>query len=327
MTDWKAAGHLADAHRVQNLYRKSFSSDAKSIARGRVTSALRSAGVSVVLDLWGGGSSAEDLVGLGFRVIAVENGSMRIEDKGRPVSNARKRRALAVAGTEGGYQTFWGSPQDALAAFPEIDGAYLDFCGPWTPSTRSAVIASRSLRCIAVTLAPDHDTSTGASNAHERQMAYQLFLKMAWADRPRWESMTAGGHVRRLLDYRRPTGISVFLYLLSHESVSIPSLTLAERHSTRPDKRKEHQAKKREWYHRPENHDRIIAKATARYQERRIRSRECAECGLSFGVLYAQKRYCSEVCAKKAKADQQRTRVAAKRLSGVSGTPDEAVQD
>jgi hypothetical protein len=245
MTDWKEAGRTADAHRIRDLYRASFGSPAKSVARERVIEALRAAGVTTVLDLWGGGQSALDLVAAGFRVISVDDGSMVIEDHGHKVRAARKKRALEYAAAEGGYEARFG-PADRFAA--EADGAYLDFCGPWSASARRAVTACRHMKAVAVTLTPDHDTNSGATSNLERNLAYQLFLKMCWADRPRWEYMHGGGHVRRLLDYRRGRGFSVYVYLLSHAAIKLSELKLSDRLKTRPDWRDRVNARKRAWY-------------------------------------------------------------------------------
>ena len=247
MTDWKEAGRKADAHRVRYLYRGSFGSDSKSIARKRVIEAMRAAGVTTVLDLWVGGQSAEELVAAGFRVISVDDGSMVLEDRGGPVSRARKRRALEYAAAEGGYEARFGK---AEAFAEEADGAYLDFCGPWSNATRRAVHACRHMKAVAVTLVPDHDLATGAANTLERQFAYQLFLKMAWAERPTWESMACRGGVRRLLDYRRGRGFAVFVYLLSRERLKLSVMKSSDREKTRPDIRAHHLTVKRAWYNR-----------------------------------------------------------------------------
>lgn len=247
MTDWQEAGRKADAHRVRDLYRAAFGSKSKDIARDRVIQAMRTAGVTTVLDLWGGGLSATAFVAAGFQVISVDNGSMKLVDRNKTVTKMRKRRALEYAAAEDGYEARVGNVQ-AFAS--EADGAYLDFCGPWSAGARRAVQACRHMKCVAVTLMPDHDLSTDASSRHEREMAYQLFLKMAWADKPRWQAMQTGGGVRRLLDYRRERGYSVFLYLLSHKWLRLPVVARADREKTRPDMHERHLQIKRNWYHR-----------------------------------------------------------------------------
>jgi hypothetical protein len=251
MPDMVSPGIKADAHRVRDLYRAGFQSPAKSVARDRVIAAMKAAGVTTVLDLWGGGMSAKAFVDAGFRVISVENGSMKIMDRGREVSTARKRRAFEMTAAEDGYEARWiprgGSIADIAA---ECDGAFLDFCGPWSKDARAAVEACRHMKAVAVTLVPDHDGVTNASNGLEREMAYQLFLKMAWAEKPRWAYMNAGGQVRRLTDYRRHKGPMVYVFLLSHEWLQIPYLTQRQREHQRPDMHQRHLGIKRDWYQR-----------------------------------------------------------------------------
>ena len=322
MTDWREAGRKADAHRVRDLYRGAFASDSKSIARRRVIEAMRAAGVTTVLDLWGGGVSARDLREAGFRVISVDDGSMELTDQGRPVSRARKRRALEYTAAEDGYEARFGKAETFAS---EADGAYLDFCGPWTSNTRRTVNACRHMKAVAVTLTPDHDVSTDASISFERQMAYQLYLKMAWSTTPRWSWLKGAGNVRRLLDYRRSGGFAVFLYLLSHLWLRLPVVNRQERLKTRPDMLKRRNANQRASYMR--HREEILARQRVRYRDRKGPITRTCDCGTVFeGRTNA--RFCSAQCRKLAKVLEQRQRQRRQRvLSGVSGTPDEAVKD
>jgi len=312
---------LAEAHRIRNLYRQAFGNPSKDIARGRVIAAMKAAGVTVVLDLWGGGISASALVAAGFRVISVENGSMKIVDQGRPVSADRKRHAHQVAGWEGGYETFWGTVAEAIAAFPEIDGAYLDFCGPWSSSARDAVSACRMMKCIAVTLIPGHDVSTGALDATEREMAYQLYLKMAWADSPRWAAILGQGHCRRLLDYRVPGGQIVFLYLLGHRHIKLPALTFAERAQTKPIARHRRNARIRLNYAELPIEERRRVSGSLKRGRKGPFTQLCGTCG----TLFLTQRPASVCpgCQRAHKSELQRQR----RLAAVSGTTAEAIND
>lgn len=325
MTDWPEAGRKADAHRVRDLYRGSFGSDAKTIARSRVIEAMRAADVTTVLDLWGGGMSAAELVRAGFRVISVDDGSMVLTDKDQPVSRSRKRRALEYAALEDGYEARFGKAETFAS---EADGAYLDFCGPWTASTRRAVQACRHMKAVVVTLTPDHDVSTDATSPLEREMAYQLFLKMAWSEKPRWEAITSGGHVRRLLDYRRPRGYAVFVYLLARQHLKLPALTLADRLKTRPDKRERVNTISRQWYRQLSAERK---QAIYRRQQARLgigpKDRICPQCDLPFVKLPQDRgrKYCSDACSKEAHYRQSRARL--ERLAAVSGTAAEAVKD
>ena len=246
MTDWKEAGRKADAHRVRDLYRSAFGSDSKSIARKRVIEAMRAAGVTTVLDLWGGGQSAEELVAAGFRVISVDDGSMVLEDRGGPVSRARKRRALEYAAAEGGYEARFGKAETFAH---EADGAYLDFCGPWALGAKRAVQACRHMKAVVVTLVPDHDAFSGAIGELEREFIYQLVLKMAWSARPRWEWMAGKGNVRRLMTYRRSRGFGVFVYLLSASQLRLRPISMKERLVIDPEARTRYNAKSLANYH------------------------------------------------------------------------------
>jgi hypothetical protein len=320
-TDWREAGYRADAKRVLNLYRRSFDNDAKRLARHRSVEALQAAGVQTVVCLWGGGYDAESLVAAGFRVIAVDNGSMRVTDGDREVSQERKRRALQYAAASGGYEWRWGDVRRFLG---EADGALLDFHGPWAKDKRLIVSAARHMTAVVVVLVPSHDVSADASSAHERQMAYQLFLKMAWADRPRWQAITAGGHVRRLTDYHEDQGRHVFVYLMARQHIQVPALKSTERIKMRRDLADRKRASQRAWYHRPENRDRIIAKTSARKAALRKGPflRECG-CGTSFVSLMPTSRYCSTECRQAYKTEAQRIR----RMAAVSGTAAEAISN
>lgn len=267
MTDWREAGHKADAKRVLNLYRTSFDNDAKRLARSRSIEALRAAGVATVVCLWGGGLDAEELLAAGFRVIAVDNGSMQLFDGPNEVSTERKRRALKYAAEAAGYEWRWGNVARFLS---EGDGALLDFHGPWGKDKRLIVSAARPMTAVVVVLVPSHDTSSDASSAHERQMAYQLFLKMAWADRPRWEAITASGHVRRLTDYHEDQGRHVFVYLLGRKHVRLTAMSGPQRMKMRRDVAERKRATQRAWYMRPENRQRIIDKQIERKRARRL---------------------------------------------------------
>jgi len=319
MTEKVSGAPLAEAHRIRNLYRLAFGNQSKTIARRRVIDALKAAEVQVVIDLWGGGISAEELVAAGIRVISVENGSMKIEDQGLPVSADRKRWAHIVSGQEGGYETFWGEVWEAVAAYPEATGAFLDFCGPWTATTKRAVEACRAMDAVLVTLVPVHDEETSGWTPLEREMSYQLVLKMAWAERPRWAMIVGIGSVRRLLDYRNPGRVAVLLYLLSHRWLTLPVVPIADRLVTRPDMKERRKASQRSWYQRPENRERILAKQAAKWTKAGPFQCIC-DCATEFASSRHAK-YCSATCRLNARTKAQRER----KLAAVSGTTAEAV--
>lgn len=263
-TDWRDAGLRADAKRVLNLYRRSFDNAAKRIARSRAIEALKAAGCQTVVVLWGGGLDAEELVAAGFRVIAVDNGSMELRDGDRLVSTERKRRALQYAAAAGGYEWRWGDVHRFLG---EADGALLDFHGPWSKGARLAIQAARHLTAVVVTLTPSHDLSTDATSAEERQMAYQLFLKMWWADKPRWEAITANGHVRRLTDYHEDQGRTVFVYLLARRHIRLSVMNDWERKQMRRDKLEVKRAQQRAYYHRLTDEEKATHQARSRHND------------------------------------------------------------
>ena len=73
-TDWRAAGIKADAHRVISEIRSSYTARPKEAVRVRAIKFLASRQPDRVLDAWGGGLSADLLVGAGLRVLSVDDG-------------------------------------------------------------------------------------------------------------------------------------------------------------------------------------------------------------------------------------------------------------
>lgn len=222
-----------DARAVRALYGTAFSSPAKAVARTRAIATLKAAGVTTVLDLWGGGTSALELVAAGFRVISVEDGSMTIVDaSGEAVCTDRKKRALALAGIEGGYETRWGS----VARFAhESDGALLDFCGPWSRAVRESVVACRKHKAVIVTLMTDHDINTEATTQNDRLAMYKAVLKYHASDGT--AKGIAAQPCRLLCHYRRLGGQPVWLFLLAHRRLPIKIMTSAERLAISPEYR------------------------------------------------------------------------------------------
>lgn len=246
-TDWRAAGRLADARRVQNLLRQRYRADAKSVARRRVAEALLVAGGTRCLDLWGGGSSAALLTQSGLSVIAVENGSQAVSDeRGSDITRVRLQRAMTNAAEQDHYEVRWGR---AARFAHEADVAFLDFCGPWAREPRLTVAACRHMKAIAVTLLPDHNT-TDASTLDEVHLAYSAYLKAA----------SGGMVVRRLLRYKRPTGQAVFVYLLTPKRIALPKFDWRETRQLDP-----------------EAFRRQNAESTRRYRERMRQSPEWIE--------------------------------------------------
>jgi hypothetical protein len=107
------------------------------------------------------------------------------------------------------------------------------------------------MTAVVVTLTPSHDLSTDATSAQERQMAYQLFLKMSWSRQPTWKAITSEGHARRLTDYHEDHGRNVFVYLLARRHIKLPTtLDVNARMKMRKDTRDRVLAVKRAYYSR-----------------------------------------------------------------------------
>jgi hypothetical protein len=237
MTDWTAAGRKAwetrqlnDAHRVRDLYRAAFGGIPKSAARGRAIDVLKRAGGTVVLDLWGGGLSALELMAAGFRVIAVDDGSMPLVDgDGRSVSNVRKMRALRVTAEEGGYEWRWGKAAKFMA---EADCALLDFCGPLSSEVYRTIEAVRHMKAAIVTLMTDHDIVTGAVNQSVRRVMYEAALRLATMETSRkthgglWRN-TGWKSTRLLCTYRRAGRQPVWLFLLAPHRIKTGATPVA----------------------------------------------------------------------------------------------------
>jgi predicted nucleic acid-binding Zn ribbon protein len=334
-------GIRADATKVIAAYRRSFVGMGKTLARRRVVEAFHAAGATVVLDLWGGGLSARELIAAGFKVVCVESGSMELEIGGRTVSAVRKRRAFEIDAMDAGFIPFWGSAAAALAAFPDIDAAFLDYCGPWSGPARETIHAARHLKIVTVTLMPHHDISTGATSIQERQLAYQLFLKMAWAKAPRWGYMSSSG-CRILTDYDTAKRRRATVYLLG-ASVRLKAMDINERSKMREDMYDRHRGYQLKFYQGLNAGERQAFAARNRHNDHLRRGvgprKPCPICGEYREVLclvcqsqvcgYKGNRYCSTACAKSAKADRQRARrpVTFRRLAAVSGTTAEAIKD
>lgn len=299
-TDWREAGRRSDATRVLRLYRRAFDNDAKRLARTRAIEALKASGARTVVVLWGGGLDAEELVAAGFGVIAVDNGSMTITADGREVSTLRKRRALQYAAEAGGYQWRWGDVDRYLS---EGDGALLDFHGPWSKAGRRAIQAARHMTAVVVTLTPSHDVSADATSALERQMAYQLFLKMSWSDNPRWKAITSNGHVRRLTDYHEDQGRHVFVYLLARKHVRLLPMDSNQRVKMRRDFKAAVKRRSAAYYLRNREAIRLRDNEARRKGPFHL---TCANCDLGFvSDHHPNTRYCSPACRHSAKMARQ----------------------
>lgn len=230
----QAARQLNDAHYVRDLYRKAFQGTPKGAARSRAIAVLKAAGGTVVLDLWGGGLSALELMAAGYRVIAVDDGSMPLTDAdGHDISKARKKRALRITAEEDGYEWRWGKA--AKYAF-EADCALLDFHGNLGIEVYRTVKACYHMKAVIVTLMTDHEAKTGLNRREFgaltqpiRRIQYEATLRFATMGPSRkthgglWRN-TGWKSTRLLCTYRRAGRQPVWLFLLApHRIVTGPT--------------------------------------------------------------------------------------------------------
>jgi hypothetical protein len=145
--DHKAAGQKADATIIANLVRDNYSNPAKDAIRRWVTLELLAVQPTLVLDLWGGGRSAEELTAAGLSVLSIDDG------RGFPAEIAKPRikRALTIKAEVGGYRSAWGS---AAKYAPECDAAWIDFMGHLCGDTIRILRACRHMKALAITLMP-----------------------------------------------------------------------------------------------------------------------------------------------------------------------------
>ena len=149
MTTW-TAGYKADATKVVAALQARYANQTKNPVRSWAIAEMAAAGVTTIVDLWGGELSAIEEVAAGMSVISVDNGQDAL-DLG--FSAARTRRAMTVRGEAGGYRTGWVSKRRGLAPFlAQADGAFLDFMGHPCPETIRALEACRHMKALAVTL-------------------------------------------------------------------------------------------------------------------------------------------------------------------------------
>ena len=202
MTDWRAAGQLADAHRVRDLARAAYGSSGKTYARSCAVRFMRTHSRGVVLDLWGGGTSADALTDTGLDVLSVEDG--RWLKSGLGISGIRAKRALAQSGKEGGYRTDWGP---AAKYARDCDAAFYDLCGHWCPDVRRLLQASSHMTAIAITLMPERVAIGKNLTPSEWRVAYGALLK----------ACLHTFSMRAYRTYRRDDGQRVFVFHLLHK--------------------------------------------------------------------------------------------------------------
>lgn len=165
-------GIKADATVVREAARGRFESEAKTAVRMRALTALRRMGVERPLDLWGGGKSAELMLAAGMKPLSIDDGRLA-----GLIGIARPRflRAMTVSGELAGYETATGTIRKHAAL---CDGAFLDFCGHWSPSVASAIRSCRHMKGLVVTLMPER-TAFGRLSLEEWVVAYSALLSFS----------------------------------------------------------------------------------------------------------------------------------------------------
>jgi hypothetical protein len=248
-TDWRAAGHRADASRIRSVLQEKFAGLAKTVVRQEVASYLKAAGVERPLDLWGGGLSAEVLVAEGMRPIVVDDAraaDIVAEAIGQRVTKPRFLRAMQLSGEAGGYETRTG----AIATHAvDADGAFLDFCGHWSSQVGRALRACSHMKAIAVTLMPER-TPLGQLSLDDWKVAYTALIEKA-----------TGMPVRRAWVYvRNDSGQRAIVFMLRASRVSsdqTPEAVKARRaeylrsYKALPDTKARDREREREYLARP----------------------------------------------------------------------------
>jgi hypothetical protein len=184
------AGQKADATIVVNAVRDRYSNPAKDAIRTWVIRELQAAEPTLVLDLWGGGRSADEMTAAGLPVLSVDDGR-GFADFG--ITKMRARRALEIKAEQGGYRAGWG----AVAKYaPECDAAWLDFMGHLCGETVRVLESCRGMKAVAITLMPDR--MAGVAN-----LPVETWIAMYRAAFELHTGMTIRRYVKK---YRRETG-------------------------------------------------------------------------------------------------------------------------
>jgi choline dehydrogenase-like flavoprotein len=189
-----SAGLRADATKVVSMS-EIFRNPAKDAIRSWVISEIKATEPTLVLDLWGGGRSADEMTAAGLSVLSVDDG------RSFDVSKARVKRALMLKAEAGGYRGEWGSAAKYAA---ECDAAWLDFMGHLCGDTIRILKQCQHMKKIAVTLMP------------ERMGGVEKLSVETWAEMYRAviEFYTGMG-VQMVRKYRRESGQWVLVLLAS----------------------------------------------------------------------------------------------------------------
>lgn len=196
MTDWRAAGQLADAHRITNQLRSFYATPTKARIRNAAVRWLQSQKVGLVADLWGGGASAEAMVKAGLAARSIDDGRQG-QDMG--FSRGRVQRALMTAAMEAGYEARFGAAHNNMT---DCDGAWLDFCGHWSPEMSRTLRSCRGMKAVVLTVMPER-TPLGRLDTEEWVLALVSLAEAA-----------SGLGVAQVRRYKRASDLPAFVLFM-----------------------------------------------------------------------------------------------------------------
>lgn len=164
-----------EAHRVRDLIRDRYSNPTKDRIRSWIVAEIRAVQPTLVLDLWGGGLSAEEMTAAGLSVLSVDRADGFSEHH---VSAEQGKSALAFCGQESGYRTGWVPTNGSVSKFArECDAAWWDFMGHLAPDKIRALKASRHMKMIVVTLMADRMKGADDWTAETWSVMYEAAIE------------------------------------------------------------------------------------------------------------------------------------------------------
>lgn len=187
---------VLEAFDVQAILRDPYVGPDKLMVRRNAVYRLMDEGATTVLDLWGGGISADLLVQRGATVIAVESGK-NLPDG---LERAQVRDAVETLARYVPYDLRWSS---AEAAAGLCDAAFIDLCGQWSPATRRLLERCRHMKAIAVTLMPER-TPLGRLTVRDWYTALTALLVDA-----------TGMNLASARLYRRRSGLPAMVFVMT----------------------------------------------------------------------------------------------------------------
>lgn len=276
-----------EAHRVRDLVRDRYSNPTKDRVRSWIVAEIKASEPTLVLDLWGGGLSAEEMTAAGLSVLSVDRADGFSEHH---VSAEQGKSALAFCGQESGYRTGWVPTNGSVSKFArECDAAWWDFMGHLAPDKIRALKASRHMKMIVVTLMADRMKGADDWTAETWSVMYRAAIEHysgLTVKATRKYQRTIGSWVivfvaRRQVDARArwrerarvrqsdPTyRAKQAEYLKAYRANNLDRAKAAERARwADPEVRTAQRARARAWYANPENKAALLARQAAKRKE------------------------------------------------------------